>query len=131
MANLGYIQVTRECNQHCRFCSNPPSGRTASLEELQALVDDLISRGCDGIILTGGEPTLFTELPALVRHVASHGLPPRIISNGQTLAEGPLLEELLVEGNQYTELSGGLGFLPDMPNRSLVRLREGCTAHRP
>lgn len=105
MANLGYIQVTRECNQRCRFCSNPPSGHAASIGELTAQVDDLVARGCEGIILTGGEPTLFPELPSLVRHVASRGLPPRVITNGQELADGPLLDELLAAGLRHVHVS--------------------------
>lgn len=105
MANLGYIQVTRECNQRCLFCSNPPSGQAATLAELSAQVDDLVSRGCDGIILTGGEPTLFPDLPALVAHVASRGVPARIITNGQRLAEGPLLDALLGAGLAYVHVS--------------------------
>ncbi|MDY0000046.1 MAG: radical SAM protein [Polyangia bacterium] len=105
MANLGYIQVTRECNQRCLFCSNPPSGRLASLAQLKTQAEDLATRGCDGIILTGGEPTLFPELPALVSHVASLGLPPRIITNGQRLSDGQLLDELLEAGLAYVHLS--------------------------
>lgn len=105
MANLGYIQVTRDCNQRCLFCSNPPSGLTATLDVLRAQVDDLVARGCDGIILTGGEPTLLAELPALVAHVASLGVPPRIITNGQRLAEGPLLDHLLDAGLAHVHVS--------------------------
>ena len=26
MANIGYMQVVRHCNQYCRFCSNPATG---------------------------------------------------------------------------------------------------------
>ena len=26
MANLGYLQLTRNCYQKCQFCSNPPTG---------------------------------------------------------------------------------------------------------
>lgn len=105
MANLGYIQVTRECNQRCLFCSNPPSGESATLGELKSKVDDLAARGCDGIILTGGEPTLFPELPALVAHVTARGLPPRIITNAQRLAEGPLLDALVDAGLSHVHVS--------------------------
>ena len=49
MANLGYLQLTRDCKQHCRFCSNPPSGVELTLEELRFHVDGLVTRGYDGI----------------------------------------------------------------------------------
>jgi MoaA/NifB/PqqE/SkfB family radical SAM enzyme len=105
MANLGYIQVTRECNQRCRFCSNPPSGKQTDLPRLCAQADELIGRGCEGIILTGGEPTLLEPLPELVAHVTARGVPARIITNGQRLAEGPLLDRLLAAGLRHVHLS--------------------------
>ena len=105
MANLGYVQITRECNQLCRFCSNPPSGRSATLSELRDQVDDLLGRGCDGVILTGGEPTLFEELPELVAHVTGRDAGCRIITNGQRLADGPLLDRLLRAGLGHVHVS--------------------------
>ena len=105
MANLGYIQVTRDCNQRCRFCSNPPSGREATGAELQAQVDDLVRRGCTGVILTGGEPTLHLDLPDLVAYTRDQGVTPRIITNAQRLAEGPLLDQLLDAGLRHLHVS--------------------------
>lgn len=105
MANLGYVQVTRACNQACHFCSNPPSGRELTLEEACRRIDDLAGRGYGGVIFTGGEPTLVPWLPAAVRHAAARGLPPRVISNGQRLAEGGLLEELAAAGLRHLHLS--------------------------
>ena len=71
MANLGYVQVTRACNQTCRFCSNPPSGLELDLDEARRRVDGLAAQRYDGVILTGGEPTLVPWLPALVAHAAA------------------------------------------------------------
>lgn len=105
MANLGYVQVTRACNQTCQFCSNPPSGLELTLEEACRRVDDLAERGYGGVIFTGGEPTLVPWLPAAIRHAAARGLPPRVISNGQRLADGPLLEELVGAGLGHLHLS--------------------------
>jgi len=105
MASLGYIQITRDCNQLCRFCSNPPSGRTASLAELQAQVDDLLDGGADGVILTGGEPTLSPNLCDLVAYTTARGAPCRIITNGQVLADGPLLDRLVEAGLRHLHVS--------------------------
>lgn len=105
MANLGYVQLTRACNQLCRFCSNPPSGLEIGLEDACRHVDDLRARGYDGVILTGGEPTLVPWLADVVRHAARSGLAPRIITNGQRLAEGPLLDELVAAGLGHAHAS--------------------------
>lgn len=98
MANLGYLQVTRDCNQNCRFCSNPPSGIDRTLDEDKRLVDDFVRRGYHGVIITGGEPTLVPHLPALIRYCVDRGLEPRLISNCQRLAEPAYLAEVYAAG---------------------------------
>jgi MoaA/NifB/PqqE/SkfB family radical SAM enzyme len=105
MANLGYVQLTRRCNQVCRFCSNPPSGLELGLEDACRRIDDLVERRYDGVILTGGEPTLVPWLPDAVRHAAARGLAPRIITNGQALADGPLLGALVDAGLRHAHVS--------------------------
>jgi pyruvate-formate lyase-activating enzyme len=105
MANLGYIQVTRQCTQRCRFCSNPPVEAERSLGEARALADDLKARGYDGVILTGGEPTLAPWLPELVTHCRDAGLPPRLITNGTLLCEPDLLDRLVGAGLGHVHLS--------------------------
>lgn len=105
MANLGYIQVTRACNQACRFCSNPPSGRELTAADACARVDELAARGYHGVILTGGEPTLVPWLVDVVRHAAARGIAPRIITNGHALAEGPLLGSLADAGLRHLHVS--------------------------
>jgi MoaA/NifB/PqqE/SkfB family radical SAM enzyme len=44
MANIGYIQVNRHCNNACHFCSNPSNGQNISYEEGIALIDDFLVR---------------------------------------------------------------------------------------
>jgi pyruvate-formate lyase-activating enzyme len=105
VANLGYVQLTRACNQLCRFCSNPPTGLELGLADACRHVDDLRARGYDGVILTGGEPTLVAWLPEAVRYAAEHGIAPRIITNGQRLAEGPLLDALVAAGLRHVHCS--------------------------
>lgn len=106
MANLGYVQVTRRCNQCCRFCSNPEREVDLDLDAGRAQVDELAAAGYDGVIFTGGEPTLCQDLPALIAHARHRGLPPRIVTNGQRLGtEDGLLERLLDAGLVHVHLS--------------------------
>lgn len=105
MANLGYIQVTRQCNQRCRFCSNPPVEAERNLEQARKLVDDLVSRGYDGVILTGGEPTLAPYLPQLVAYCRKVGLPVRMITNGTKISDAKLLDELVDAGLTHCHVS--------------------------
>lgn len=105
MANLGYLQLTRECKQHCRFCSNPPSGVDLPADEMRGHIDDLVARGYDGIILTGGEPTIAPLLGAAIDYARSRALHVRMISNGQRLADLDWFRGLVDAGLTHVHLS--------------------------
>jgi len=105
MANLYYIQVTRECNQKCLFCSNPPNKRVLSLKEGKKLIDFYKKKGCEGIIFSGGEPTLSPLLPEFLKYAALKKIPSRIITNGQKLADFKYLKILKDAGLNHVNLS--------------------------
>jgi MoaA/NifB/PqqE/SkfB family radical SAM enzyme len=105
MANLGYIQVLRHCNHHCAFCSNPKHPSTHSLASIRALVDDLAERGYHGVILTGGEPTLHEDLPAVCAYARELGLHVRMITNGSRGGETSLFQELAAAGLELVHVS--------------------------
>ena len=105
MANLGYIQVTRACNQRCLFCSNPPIAKEQTWENVRTQIDDLADRGYDGVIFTGGEPTLAPFLGRAIRYATERGLHARIISNGQLLASRQFVERLVRSGLDHVHLS--------------------------
>lgn len=105
MANLGYIQVVRRCNQRCRFCSNPVNERELPLARAKRLVDGYRRKGYDGVILTGGEPTLYEPLAALIAHAARTGVACRVITNAQRTANPDYLEGLLKAGLAHLHVS--------------------------
>jgi len=105
MARLGYIQIVRVCNQKCRFCSNPENGRELSLEQAKAHLDAFKAGGHDGVILTGGEPTLHDGLPELIAYAREVGLPARIITNAQRTADRDYLLRLVEAGLTHMHVS--------------------------
>lgn len=105
MANLGYIQVTRLCNQKCRFCSNPEREATLTLDEAKSLIDDFVKRGYDGVILTGGEPTMHVQLGEIIAYAHGQGIHARLISNGQRLADPAYFDELVAAGMDHVHVS--------------------------
>lgn len=105
MASLAYIQITRKCNQECRFCSNPPNKRTLSIREGKKLIDQYIKKGFEGVIITGGEPTLSPNLADLIKYAAIRNMPCRIITNGQKLADFDYLLSLKKSGLYHLHLS--------------------------
>ncbi len=98
MAEIAYLQVTRRCNQVCRFCSNPSTGHLIPLRRAKAWVDRFVSRGYRGLILTGGEPTLHPDLAKIVRYAIKKKIVPRLITNGQNTGKPGFLERLREAG---------------------------------
>jgi MoaA/NifB/PqqE/SkfB family radical SAM enzyme len=105
VAELAYLQVSRVCNQSCVFCSNPENGRTIEWAEAVRLVDSFAADKAAGVILTGGEPTLFAELPGLVAYCCEKGLPPRMVTNGQKTADRAYFTSLRDAGLEHIHVS--------------------------
>jgi len=105
MANLAYLQITRECNQRCRFCSNPPTGKSRSLSFFKNIIDSYVKKGYEGIIFSGGEPTLYPHLPSLISYISGKNLHCRIITNGQKIADPGYLRDLTSAGLKHICLS--------------------------
>jgi len=70
------LSVTDRCNLRCSYCMPEaeyvwlPRKDLLQFEEMSALVDVFTRAGVDKIRLTGGEPLLRRDLPALVRMLA-------------------------------------------------------------
>ena len=87
------LEVTRRCDLRCRFCfadggqgsGDPPR------EELEAAIRDISAR-CGGVLLqlSGGEPTLRDDLPALIHAAKAAGCAyVQVNTNGLRLAREP------------------------------------------
>lgn len=105
MANIGYIQVVRHCNHFCGFCSNPTTPYTHDFASMKVLVDDFVSRGYFGVILTGGEPSLHPELPEICAYARAQGLHVRMITNGHRLADPSFARAMAEAGLQLVHVS--------------------------
>jgi MoaA/NifB/PqqE/SkfB family radical SAM enzyme len=105
VANIGYMQVVRHCNQYCRFCSNPSSGYVLDLETAKKEIDDFVARGYFGIILTGGEPSLSDLIPEITRYAVAGGLHVRMITNGSRLARPGVAESYYEAGLRHFHVS--------------------------
>jgi len=105
MANLGYIQVIRTCNQECRFCSNPATSKIISLSDAKKYIDRYIKKGYEGVLLTGGEPTLHPNLTEIIHYAYEKGIHCRIITNGQKIADIKYLGLLVNNGLNHLIVS--------------------------
>ena len=105
MANLGYLQLTRGCLQNCVFCSNPPTGRELDEAGVRREIDQLVDLGYDGVILTGGEPSMSPLLLPALEHAARRGLYSRMITNGQRLASARFFRRCVDAGLTHIHVS--------------------------
>jgi MoaA/NifB/PqqE/SkfB family radical SAM enzyme len=105
MANIGYMQVVRHCNQYCRFCSNPATGWMLDLDTAKREIDDFVERGYFGIFLTGGEPSLSELIPDITRYAVARGLHVRMITNGSRIAQPGVAESYVDAGLRHFHVS--------------------------
>lgn len=79
------LDILRGCNAACRSCYNRDAPRVRPLAELEGDLDRLQQlRHLHAITITGGEPTLHPNLPAIMAAVHRRGLRTCLISNGIT-----------------------------------------------
>lgn len=80
------IIFTQGCNFRCPYCHNPEliemSGATAlAVAPVLAFLKKRIGK-LDGVVITGGEPTLQKNLPELVRQIKELGFCVKLDTNG-------------------------------------------------
>jgi MoaA/NifB/PqqE/SkfB family radical SAM enzyme len=70
------MKIVWTCNLRCGMCNHWREERESplGLARLKAIVDELAEVGCRKIHLSGGEPTLYRELPDLIAHMSARGL---------------------------------------------------------
>jgi cyclic pyranopterin phosphate synthase len=86
------ISVTDRCNLRCTYCMPAeglewlPRDELLTFEELTRVARVCVERyGFDGIRLTGGEPTVRAQLPALVEQLADLGVDLAMTTNALSL----------------------------------------------
>ncbi|CCQ33565.1 formate acetyltransferase activating enzyme protein [Halorhabdus tiamatea SARL4B] len=101
---------TAGCNLRCPYCHNPelidgnvaPSNDSALPEdEFFAVLDDR-EAVIDGVVVTGGEPTLHADLPHFVSRITDRGLDVKLDTNGTRPAV--LRETLDTGGVEYVAM---------------------------
>ena len=75
------------CNFRCPYCHNhalvfhPETFLSIPLKDVLGRLDSLRD-WIDGVCVTGGEPTLNSHLPDLIRRIRQHGFPVKLDTNG-------------------------------------------------
>ncbi len=106
------FEVTQQCNHACLHCYNVwqgepvpqyPRGELDTAQTLSMLARALDETNCRHVTLTGGEPLLRKDLPALLDFLGGRNVRVTIISNGRLLTE-PKAASLIGQGVGLFEL---------------------------
>ncbi len=90
---LGY-----DCNLACNYCTITPEMRRRALpkERVAFEIDRAAGRGFREVAFTGGEPTIFPELPLFIKYAKKKGFEHvKVASNGLRYAHEPYLDHVI------------------------------------
>ena len=103
------LKIGFSCNNLCRFCVQGDKRHRVEEPDRRTLEEELRTgrEHADGVVFTGGEPTLRRDLPELVAMARDLGYDPiQIQSNGRTFASARYCRDLADAG--ATEVSPAL-----------------------
>ncbi len=110
------IKIGFACNNLCRFCVQGDKRHRVQAPTREKIFAELESgrAQAEGVVFTGGEPTMRRDLPELVAHARALGYTTvQIQSNGRTFASRRYCEQLIAAG--ATEFSPALhGHVPEL-----------------
>jgi len=100
---LAGVVFTPGCNFHCGYCHNPEFVDSEKIEKIRSsFIPEQIffnflekrRRLLDGIVITGGEPTIMYDLTTFIRKIKTFGLAVKLDTNGSNPEK---LKNLLAE----------------------------------
>jgi Fe-coproporphyrin III synthase len=116
------IHPSRRCNLRCLHCyssSGPEVSDSLELRLLTGAIGTAAKHGYTVLGVSGGEPMLYPELPALLDHAHMHGMTTTVTSNGMLL-DVPRLELLIGRADL---LAISLDGMPESHNRMRASAR--------
>lgn len=89
---FAWLEVTGLCNEFCDHCyaDSSPMGThgTMTVVDWTNVIDQLSGMGTLDVQFIGGEPTLYPDLPELIRHARTAGLSVEVFSNMTHIRDG-------------------------------------------
>lgn len=131
------------CNMHCPWCHNGDLilGRGESLITVGEALAHIKKRVklLDGVVLSGGEPTLYKGLYALIKQIKSLGISVKLDTNGSKpellaallesdSAPDDVAMDLKFSPKKYGEIAGGAVGEGVLENGAALHNAAGCSA---
>lgn len=103
---LGKVEITSRCNQNCLFCPVSHTEKDLPFSEIIKRMGELKESGATEVMFSGGEPTLRTDLPQLIKKAYEMGFSEVCIqTNGSGLYDEELLKSYRREGPVKFDIS--------------------------
>lgn len=112
------MALTYGCNNECPHCYNEAdrlSMPSLPLGDWYEVIDKIYSIGVPHLILTGGEATLYPELPEIINYADSKGMVVGLNTNGRHIAHKPYLEKIINAGINHIQITLG-SHIPEVHN---------------
>lgn len=96
-----WVRASSACNNNCLFCHDSENRSSAppAREQISSSLADGIEKGIRALVLSGGEPTLNRDLPAIISEAKSLGYERvQIITNGRAFAYNGYLDKMAEAG---------------------------------
>lgn len=106
--NTTWITLNQECNLRCEWCFSSHTNfknKNIPLEKGIELVKISKESGVKNIAFSGGEPTMYTELPDLIRYSKKLDIHTTLITNGIKLSDKDYLIKLKEAGLDFISLA--------------------------
>jgi len=113
---MAAVVFTKGCNFRCGYCHNPSlvlpqlinQSDDFSLTEILTYLEQR-KNWLEGVVITGGEPTLHKDLPAFIVQIREMGYPVKLDTNGSN----PEMLQLLLQENLIDFVTMDIKHLPD------------------
>lgn len=111
-SKISCVLFTAGCNFHCPYCHNPELVRPPFTHlHLEGLFDFLENRKAllDGVVITGGEPTLHRDLPEFCDRIKHLGFAIKLDTNGSH----PEILRTLIKSGRIDYIAMDIKTLPE------------------
>lgn len=101
------LALTYRCNNDCAHCYNarPRDYPELSTDDWKKIITKLWDLGIPHVVFTGGEPTLRSDLPALIAHAENLGQITGLNTNGRRLSDKHYLQTLVDSGLDHVQIT--------------------------
>ncbi len=101
------LAVTYRCNNDCAHCYNARERNFPELttEQWFTILDQLWALGVPHIVFTGGEATLRSDLPQLIRHAEANGQITGLNTNARRLSDERYVQALVEAGLDHVQIT--------------------------